>query len=278
LVPIQTSGSKPPFFFVHAHGGNVIGYSDLARHLGPDQPFYGVQAQNLNGRQVAARRIEDMAAHYIEEMTTVLPRGPYYLGGWCMGGIIALEMAQQLRSQGKEVALLAMVQSTHPDYPRFLPKTSGLHRLLYRLVAGVDREVSSLVEKPPNERLPHGWKRVKRGMTIVQVQVESVFAKLHLRIPRSRAYTLDALQKAHNMAYENYEPRPYEGPVALFRVSKQPLGIYSDPTLGWGQLMKGSWELYKVPGYRLGILQEPRVQILAEQLRICLDKARVSRE
>jgi thioesterase domain-containing protein len=102
-----------------------------------------------------------------------------------------------------------------------------------------------------------------------------MFAKFHLRVPHSQAYTLDVLEKAHKMAYANYEPRPYQGPVVLFRVSKQPLGIHPDPTLGWGELMKGGLELYEVPGYRFGILQEPRVRILAEQLRACLDKAQM---
>jgi len=274
LVPIQPTGSKPPFFFVHAHGGNVVGYYDLARHLGPDQPFYGLQAQNLNGKQVGARRIiEDMAAHYIEEMRMVLPHGPYFLGGWCLGGIIALEMAQQLQTQGKEVALLAMVQSAHPDYPKFLPKTSGLHRMIYRIITRIDLEVNNLAEIESKERWPHDWKRVKRVTTIARVQVEKMFAKLHLRIPHSRAYALDVLEKAHAMAYENYEPRPYQGLVALFRASKQPLGVYSDPALGWSELMKGGLELYEIPGYRLRVLQEPRVRILAEQLRACLDKA-----
>jgi len=273
LVPIQPTGSKPPLFFVHAHGGNVVGYHNLARHLGPDQPFYGFQAQNLDGKQATARRIEDMAAHYIEEMTTVLPHGPCFLGGWCLGGIIALEMAQQLRAQGKEIALLAMVQSNHPGYPRFLPKTSGLQRLIRRLMTRIDFEGSSLVEIKPQERLSYGWKRAKRALTIAQVQVERVFTKLHLNIPHSRAYTLDMFERAHNMAYESYEPRPYQGPVALIRVSKQPLGIHPDPTLGWSELLKGSLELHEVPGYRSWLLQEPRVRILAEQLRACLDRA-----
>src|SRR4030095_6864448 len=108
LVPIQPNGSKPPLFCIHAGGGHVLFYRDLARRLGSDQPFYGIQARRLRGRQVAHSSVEEMAAHYIEEMRTVQPNGPYYLGGSSFGGLVAFEMARQLDAQGAEVALVAL--------------------------------------------------------------------------------------------------------------------------------------------------------------------------
>ena len=86
-------------------------YRDLARHLGPDQPVYGVQAQGLDGKQPFLTRIEGMAAYYINEIQSMRPDGPYFLGGYCMGGTIALEMAQQLHAQGREVVLLALFET-----------------------------------------------------------------------------------------------------------------------------------------------------------------------
>ena len=107
LTPIQSSGSKPPLFCVHAADGNVLFYAQLARYLDHDQPLYGLQAMGLDGRSRALSTVEEMAAAYISEIRTVQPEGPYYLGGFCSGAYIALEMAHQLQSQGCEVALLA---------------------------------------------------------------------------------------------------------------------------------------------------------------------------
>src|SRR6185295_16260334 len=86
LVPIQPAGSRLPFFCVHAVGGNVLEYYDLARHLGQDQPFYGLQSRGLDGTQSPHERIDDMAAHYIKELRELQPQGPYFLGGRSLGG------------------------------------------------------------------------------------------------------------------------------------------------------------------------------------------------
>lgn len=93
LVPIQTSGSKIPFFCIHGQQGNVLNFRELALYLGADQPFYGLQSLGLDGKELPYFRIEDMAAHYINEIQTLQPEGPYFLGGNSMGGIVAFEMS-----------------------------------------------------------------------------------------------------------------------------------------------------------------------------------------
>jgi acyl carrier protein len=100
LVTIQPNGSKPPFFCVHAIGGEVLNFIDLARHLGPDQPFYGLQAPSSQDAHDDDTSIEKMAAYYLDVIQEVQPEGPYLLGGLCAGGVIALEMAQQLHQRG----------------------------------------------------------------------------------------------------------------------------------------------------------------------------------
>ncbi|HEX4147968.1 MAG TPA: thioesterase domain-containing protein, partial [Pirellulales bacterium] len=111
LIPIQPRGDKAPLFCVHPAGGTVFCYRELAAALGEDQPFYGLQAQGLDGRHAPHTRLEDMAAHYIRAMRKVQPAGPYHLGGWSLGGNIAFEMACQLREQGDEVGLLALLDA-----------------------------------------------------------------------------------------------------------------------------------------------------------------------
>jgi thioesterase domain-containing protein len=106
---MQTEGSNPPFFCVPQAGSTVYSLSNLARHLAPKQPFYGLQPLGIDGENSPHTRIEDMAAHYIEEIKSVQPQGPYLLGGRCFGSTVAFEMAQQLCTQGEEVALLAIL-------------------------------------------------------------------------------------------------------------------------------------------------------------------------
>ena len=115
LVPIQPHGSERPFFCVHPVSGNVLCYRALARRLGAQQPFYALQARGLDDEQEPQTQVEAMAADYLEAVRTVQSHGPYLLGGWSMGGLIALEMARQLQAQGEEVRLLALFDTKAPN-------------------------------------------------------------------------------------------------------------------------------------------------------------------
>src|SRR5713101_7462066 len=124
LVAIKRNGSKPPFFCVHGLGGNVLEFSDLARRLDDDQPFYGLQSQGLDGKRPLLSSVEDMAAHYLKEMRELQPVGPYFIGGRSLGGTIAFEMACQLSAQDKEVGLLALLDTYPAGYAKLLPAVS----------------------------------------------------------------------------------------------------------------------------------------------------------
>ena len=103
LVAIQPEGKNPPFFAVPGVGGNVLVFARLAKLLGDAQPFYGLQARGLDGKEKPFMRVEEMAAHYIEEIRSIQPHGPYLIGGTCTGGLAAYEIAQQLMAQGRLV-------------------------------------------------------------------------------------------------------------------------------------------------------------------------------
>ncbi len=106
VVALQPNGSKRPFFFLPSGEGNVFNFHALARRMAPDQPFHGLQTRGLHGDRPPFDRVEDMAADHIESMRAVQPRGPYLLGGHCIGAMVALEMALQLQRRGERVALL----------------------------------------------------------------------------------------------------------------------------------------------------------------------------
>src|SRR5262249_22100303 len=111
LVPISTAGDGPSLFLIHGAEGNVLLYRVLAQKLGRSRPVYGLQSRGLDGAEPPSSDIETMAGNYIREIKSVQPEGPYFLCGYCLGGTIALEIAQQLRKNGDDVALLAMIET-----------------------------------------------------------------------------------------------------------------------------------------------------------------------
>ncbi|MEM7593941.1 MAG: amino acid adenylation domain-containing protein, partial [Cyanobacteria bacterium P01_A01_bin.83] len=134
LVPIQPNGNKPPLFYIHAGGGNLLIYRDSALALGSDQPVYGLQPRGLDGRYMPFNRIEDMAAHYLAQIRKLQPDGPYFLAGLSSGGNIAWEIAQLLQAQGQEVALLALFDANGTNYFKLLPPIPRLLSVFNRVV------------------------------------------------------------------------------------------------------------------------------------------------
>src|SRR5262249_8771620 len=115
LVAIHPRGGKPPFYCVHGVGGEVLSFEKLAKHLGPDQPFFGFQSRGLGSSAEPRHSVEEMAAAYVEELLQFQPEGPYRLGGYSCGAAIAYEMAQRLRADGHEVALLVLIDQRRPN-------------------------------------------------------------------------------------------------------------------------------------------------------------------
>jgi len=272
LVEIQPKGSKPPIYFVHPREGNVIEYFPLAYRLGLDQPFYGLQAEGLNEAQIHKHKIPEMAEHYIREIKSHQPTGPFYLGGFCLGGAIAFEMAQQLLANGEEIAMLAMVEPSHNNYPRYRSEISAFRRLIYQLIRRVDREIYNAIEITGEvSRIKYLWQRLRAARLRIQYASEStlinLFKGIGVNLKYSRVFRSRALHVGTRLIYEEYKPLPYPGDVELFYTEKQPLGVFPDPTLGWGNLIKGKLNLVEIPGHQSGMLSEPRVRLIAQRLR-----------
>lgn len=278
LVPIQTQGSKPPFFCVHAKGGNVLFYKDLARYLGTDQPFYGLQARRLAGRQVGHDSVEEMAAFYIKEIKDFQPHGPYYIGGSSFGGLAAFEIAQQLRKQGDEIAMLALLDTGTPDYPRLLPTTSKMRSRIYSAIRRFQHHRDSLMLLRNSERLAYVGTRLRKVRLKYRRRIRDAYKKtvrdVYSRVGRAGTIPKKYIQ-LENLIWKaglNYAPRPYAGKVTLFRATIQPLGIVPDATLGWGRYVTGELEVHDVPGHHGSIVTEPFVRVLAEKLVRCMER------
>ncbi len=279
LVPLKPSGARPPLFFVHAHGGNVIGYHELARSLGPDQPLYGLQAPDTQSADgpIRERRIPDMAAAYIREIRDVQPHGPYFLGGWCLGADVAYEMAIQLTADGEDVPLVIMVDNPRPSYSRTSTTGSMYRRLMNRVRSRVEMEWDNLRLAAPADRWSYARTRTAQlaGAVLVRAEarVSAAAAALSVPLPASRALRRERIAAAHQKAYAQYDPPAYGGRVALFRAALQPAGRAPDPSLGWAPHVTGTFDIYEIPGHRIGLLSAPRVNGVAERMVRAMDMA-----
>jgi len=262
LVAIQPGGSKRPLFLVHPAGGHVFPYIHLAQLLGPDQPCYGLQAKGLEDGQEPHTRIEDMAAHYIQALQIVQPTGPYFLGGWSMGGVVAFEMAQQLHAQGQRVALLALLDGRIPTPDETFPEEDSEAIGLVEQYFGISfGPMESLAELPKDEQLAFMLEQAKSaGLVPAELDV-------------SQARRFVALLRSDLRATQNYGLHLYPGRITVFKASETPAGASSDPTLGWNEWASGGVEVHVVPGNHANLMYEPHVEILAEKLTACLDQA-----
>jgi amino acid adenylation domain-containing protein len=276
VEPAQQTGSKPPFFCVHALGGNVLEYYDLARHLGDDQPFYGLQSQGLDGQQPPHTRVEDMAAHYIKEMRELQPAGPYFIGGRSLGGMVAFEMACQLRAQGQEVGLLALLDTYPSGYAKLFRDESTVRAAFGRAARRTRAHAANLRGLSAKEKLSYLiWKArfaPRKMKSQVWRRVYEAYENLGRPLPRA----LRDVTEFNSLAVREYIPRVYSCRVTLFWASGD-LRSSNDLVEGWRALAGGGIEVHEIPGSHLDIVKEPHVQDLAKKLNFCLTRSQSQR-
>jgi amino acid adenylation domain-containing protein len=274
LVPIRPGGSRPPLFLMHSHGGNVLEYYPLANLLPEDQPVFGLQARGLDGQIVFGQSIEQIASAYLEEIRMLQPRGPYYLGGFCFGGTVAYEAAQQLLASGEEVALVAMIQTANPEVVKADDPDPSLIGWWNRVRKRVDLERANLAHRG----VGYLRQRLRRALEIAQARALIKFDSMtsngdrqHVR--KSIPYILETLGIEHDRAFDSYHPRSYHGKVALFRASKQLPTLAANRTLGWDAILTANLTVFDVPGHQQNLLAQPNVTMLAEKLSAALETA-----
>lgn len=272
LVAIQPNGSRPPFFCIHPHGGNVLVYRELSRQLGSDQPFFGLQSPGLDGRQEPITRIEDMAVLYLMEIRKVQPHGPYFLGGYCMGGAVAYEAACQLRAAGEEIALLALFDtmefSTLPPPSFFQMSYYNCQRFLFHL--------TDLLQLNSHDRPRFLSEKVRSLRVRIPVWLGRLTGRLRENSPEGRAASearvLDRVWRANFQAYLNYVAKPYPGTVTDIRPGRQ-YRIFDSPQFKWEHLAQGGQKTIVLPVNPPSMLSDPFVRHLAVALRKYLDEA-----
>jgi amino acid adenylation domain-containing protein len=265
LVAIQPAGSKPPFFCVHEITGSVLGYVNLARHLGLDQPFYGLQTPDFGDNRRPYETLQEMAADYIKELRQLQPEGPYHLGGWSSGGLVAFEMAQQLARDSQEVALLALIDTAVPSHNgnEEYDDASLLAGLAH--VHNLSITVEELRSVPADEQFRYALEKANLGDA---VQVEQLRRLLEAGRTNLRAG-------------QHYRPQRYPNRITLFRSTEvrpdeegeAKFKIYDDPALGWSEFSSEPVEIHHIPGSHFTLLTEPHVEVLAARLKGCLERS-----
>lgn len=276
VVPIQTKGSKPPLFMIHGAGGNILLYRDLAKYLkDADQPVYGIQSQGLDGLKPLHTSVEEMAAAYIEEVRALQPEGPYLLGGYCLGGTIALEMAQQLNQMGQEVAFLALLETynwiyeAEPNLSNKIVYNSQKVLFHWRNFAMLDG----------SEKMTFVQEKFKVLTDRTSVWVGSIKSKMNGGSEDSSASSVANDDKLLARVWENndtvaysYVPKPYQGTISHFK-PQQDYALYTDPKLGWDEIALQGVITHQMPIYPAGMLVEPFVSKLADTMYTSIDTA-----
>ncbi|MBI4852596.1 MAG: hypothetical protein HY819_12440, partial [Acidobacteria bacterium] len=262
LVEIQPKGAGRPFFCVHPIGGYAYCYSQLSYLLGEDQPFYGLQAAGLASDIKPDTSIEQMASRYIKELRQVQPNGPYLIGGWSMGGIIAFEMAQQLYNQGQEVEQLVMFDTFELSQkkPDNIESVIGLVNL-----TGLPINEEEFRRCPSKELLE----------VLMQHALFSSILSFNTIIEKFPQYW--QVFKSCINAPGNYRPQIYPGKITLIRcseiehgvrASRELINLFEDRTLGWAEFSTKPIDVHFVKGVHHKMMEGSYVEEVAEQLKI----------
>ena len=263
LVPIRPDGTRPPFFCVHPIGGNVMCYAELARHLSNNQPFYGIEASSP---AVENESMERMAARYVNALLTVHQQGPFLLGGWSMGGMVAYEMAQQLLRQGNDVGLLVLLDSFPLDpreNDRSMNEKQMLEMFIEDMAALSGQKTASLTEAGKSASIDEHL-----ALSMVEVKKAGIVSE---DIDLAKFSQLWRQYRNNYQALVHYEPQKYKGKITLIMTADQRSQEQRIPIKSWGPLAGGGLTIDVLPGDHYTLLRHPNVRAAAAKLEAFLD-------
>jgi thioesterase domain-containing protein len=289
LVALHEGGSNPPLFLISGSGGHVFMFYKLARLLGPEQPTYGLKAIGVDGVQTPPDWIEDVAAHYVREITGFRSQGPYLVGGYSVGGTVAFELACQLQAAGHEVGLLVVFDMFAPGYPHKLsvPRRTLIHlgnllhlgwrekrayigqrlaNLRRRVLLGLGLGAYVAPRVPGLEPAPTAWTTLVRWARATLLRRPEPTQDAGLT-----EFAFKQVWGALARAQKRYRPRrKFDGRLVLFKATEQEhwaATVYDDPLFGWETCVTGGVEVRVIPGAHLGMFEEKHLEVLARELK-----------
>jgi non-ribosomal peptide synthetase component F/thioesterase domain-containing protein/acyl carrier protein len=272
LVPVQKGTNKPPFFLIHSY----LLYGGLPSVIGKDYPFYGLRELDKDGQMT----IEERIATYIREMRTVQPKGPYYIGGWCAAGPLAVETARQLVSEGEKVGLVVLFDSWRPGYPEDLAshQSTKAHMTLRGKMARKYRyHLRKMQGMSFGEKARYFRTSAVHKVTTVRDQlylrnwaaVQWLFKHFGLALPHfMHNISLNTLNSVRM-----YKTEPFDCRITLFRATETQNIEGANAACGWSDIAKGGVEVFWAPGSHESMFMEPQLSVVGNMLRDCLEKA-----
>jgi thioesterase domain-containing protein len=271
LVPIHEQGDKPPLFLVHGLRGNVLTFYGLRHHIPADQPLYGIQADGLGTGRASLVSIPEMAEHYIKEMRTVQPHGPYFLGGFSAGGLVAYEMARQLHEAGERVPFLALFDSYVEAAGGYWMKSFYSKRAMRMSLLAL-KSSWHLIK---TEGLLSVLRKKFQNLGVnIRIMVWMLLGNISGRQKSGAAAHPQFLNphEAFTRAIRVYSPLPYAGPAVSFRSTSLDPDT-PDFSEGWARFITGKLEHQEVYGGHEDIFREPHIARLADQIMDALEAA-----
>ena len=258
IVPMQPRGTRTPVFASGGHNGDVFAYRDLVRHLGEDQPFFGLHPPGLDGESKQMTRIEDLAAYFAAQIRAFRPDGPYIIAGYCAGGAVALELAQHLQKQGAVVSLLALFGCLYPTWYRFSFRFWGKRALIHARVLAT---------------LPSLKAQGQYLFDRTRARLETLRQQRSPGAPDPESVAKFKFEQGTFAAVRRYRPKPYSGRVCLFVPNSQ-----------WALLARGAPARWRAIAPKLEeywgpetcnydrMLVDPDAPAFAALFRQCLDR------
>ncbi|MBI3736027.1 AMP-binding protein, partial [Candidatus Sumerlaeota bacterium] len=308
VAEIQSEGAKPAIYFPQSGRFAPLLLHDLACALGKDRPLIALQASWLDAEKPKFGRIEDMSDFYIRVLKEVQPQGPYFLGGYCIGGLLAYEMARRLEAAGESAPLLVMIE-TFPENAVYSPIMTGIERVGRLLNWPEERMIKTFLRirewgiflrrvwsKLPRAASRGGFNQLRRrlaqsGWWRSQPVIE--FANQpKLEMGRSEGtenvgerpqnlpqYPIDPsiriLFETERHLRFAYVPRPYYGRTMVFMAEEVKGGRFGTEALnqrGWRRVARGRLDDFEVPGDHFGILRQPSVEFIAKRIQSALEE------
>jgi acyl transferase domain-containing protein/thioesterase domain-containing protein len=253
LVAIcRGAAGRRPVFCVHGAGGNVLNFKVISDRLGPQQPFYGLQAQGVDGRLPPLSTVEAMASQYVEAIRTVDPDGPYRLAGYSGGGVIAYEMAQQLRRAGAQVESILMIDTLSPT-------AAGRKVPLWEKI---------WLKRHWSLDFALDWPARRRRGREMQRNYQLALEKLARGEPLPPELVDFHLFRNFTDAQAQYQPQPYEGEVVLMKAAQaETIYLYAGRALGWDEFVHGPIRVTEIGGSHFTMMSEPGVSEVIEAFR-----------
>lgn len=265
LVPLKPKGTKPPLYIVHGANHHVLLFNELARKLDKDQPVFGLQSRGLNGKDEPHDSIDEMAADYVAEIIASNPEGPYALAGFSYGGIIAFEMARQLKAQGREVKILAQFDAyVFPQYYYNDPLKKKIISILYLLGKIVFVLLNMFTSK----------KNFIRRIQLIRFQIEGVF--LRLKHGQEKQFEMQRnvrlkMQTNHDIAASRYTISPQDIVIDLFKATEDVILVHDHKFLGWKKIARKGIRRHMIFGNHREMFEKPHVEDFAAILQHVLD-------